>query len=78
VTAGLFEFLDGLDRMVMERGGRVYLAKDARMRPETFRTMYPNFKRWIEIKNATDPAWCFNSNLARRLGMDSSVSRARA
>ena len=42
VTDGLLEFLDTLDAMVLKRGGRVYLAKDARMSPETFRAMYPN------------------------------------
>jgi decaprenylphospho-beta-D-ribofuranose 2-oxidase len=69
VAGGLLEFLDRLDAMVLKRGGRVYLAKDARMRPETFRAMYPNLARWQQIKAAADPNNRFSSSLARRIGM---------
>ena len=69
VQAGLFEFLDQLDRKVLERGGRVYLAKDARMKPEMFRPMYPGFERWREIKASADPRGAFASSLSRRLGL---------
>ncbi len=70
VGYGLFEFLDSLDAMVLRRGGRVYLAKDARLGPETVRAMYPNLARWQEVKAAADPEGRFSSNLSRRLGMD--------
>ncbi len=70
VTDGLFEFLDGLDQMVLRRGGRVYLAKDARLKREVFRAMYPSFGRWQAAKSAADPDNRFSSNLSRRLGMD--------
>ncbi|MHB8384079.1 MAG: FAD-binding oxidoreductase [Candidatus Binataceae bacterium] len=69
VEDGLMEFLDRLDAMVLARGGRVYLAKDARMRPETFRTMYPSLQRWQQIKASADPNNRFSSSLARRIGM---------
>ncbi len=69
VTDGLLEFLDTLDAMVLKRGGRVYLAKDARMRPETFRAMYPNLLRWQTAKALADPNDRFSSSLSRRLGM---------
>ena len=65
--AGLFPFLDRLDEIVVKYGGRVYLAKDARMRPETFRAMYPRLNEWLEVKRAIDPKNCFDSDLARRL-----------
>jgi FAD/FMN-containing dehydrogenase len=55
----LFEALDGL---VLSFGGRVYLAKDARMSAETFRQFYP---KWRHFKNYIDPR--FSSNMARRL-----------
>jgi FAD/FMN-containing dehydrogenase len=56
--------------MVLKRGGRVYLAKDARMRPETFRAMYLEFSAWHAIKSAADPNCRFSSSLSRRLEMD--------
>ena len=70
VTDGLFDFLDSLDAMVLKRGGRVYLAKDARLRPETFRAMYPNLAKWQQAKAVADPNDRFSSSLSRRLGMD--------
>ncbi|HUO05659.1 MAG TPA: FAD-binding oxidoreductase [Candidatus Binataceae bacterium] len=70
VTDGLLEFLDSLDAMVLKRGGRVYLAKDARLRPESVRAMYPNLARWQTVKAAADPEGRFSSNLSRRLGID--------
>jgi decaprenylphospho-beta-D-ribofuranose 2-oxidase len=70
VTDGLLEFLDSLDAMVLKRGGRVYLAKDARMSPETFRAMYPNLGKWQAAKALADPDNRFSSSLSRRLGMD--------
>jgi FAD/FMN-containing dehydrogenase len=72
VTDGLLQFLDGLDQMVLKRGGRVYLAKDARLRPEVFRAMYPGFGKWRAVKAAVDPAWRFSSSLSRRLEMHQS------
>jgi len=70
VTDGLLEFLDSLDAMVLKRGGRVYLAKDARMAPETFRAMYPNLAKWQAAKAVADPNNRFSSSLSRRLGMN--------
>jgi FAD/FMN-containing dehydrogenase len=64
---GLFAFLDGLDAIVLKHGGRVYLAKDARLGAETFRAMYPRFEEWLRIKSKTDPENRFDSDLARRL-----------
>jgi decaprenylphospho-beta-D-ribofuranose 2-oxidase len=69
VTKGLLEFLDQLDAMVLKRGGRIYLAKDARMKPNAFREMYPNLPRWQEVKRAVDPENRLSSSLARRVGM---------
>ncbi len=70
VEPELFPFLDRLDEMVLKRGGRVYLAKDARMRPEVFRAMYPDLPRWQAIKAGIDPNYRFSSSLSRRLCME--------
>ncbi len=69
VVNGLMEFLESLDAMVLKRGGRVYLAKDARLRSETFRAMYPEAERWRRVKSKIDPNNRFSSDLARRVGL---------
>ncbi len=61
------ELLAELDRQVIAWGGRVYLAKDACLSPESFRAMYPRFAEWYRVKQALDPEWRFDSALARRL-----------
>lgn len=65
----LLALLDELDRIVAARGGRVYLAKDARLSPEHFREMYPGLPRFREIRAKVDPEGRFSSSLSRRLGI---------
>jgi decaprenylphospho-beta-D-ribofuranose 2-oxidase len=69
VEPELFPFLDRLDEIVLEYGGRVYLAKDARMRPEVFAAMYAQLGEWLRIKAQVDPNNIFQSDLSRRLGL---------
>lgn len=71
VKDGLWPFLDGLDQLVVEHGGRVYLAKDARLDPATFREMYPAFPKWLGVKRRVDPENRFTSALAERLALAS-------
>jgi decaprenylphospho-beta-D-ribofuranose 2-oxidase len=61
------QLLRALDDVVLKAGGRVYLAKDARMDAASFRAMYPEWPRWLEIKRRVDPEHRFSSVLARRL-----------
>lgn len=60
-----------LDDIVAHAGGRVYLAKDARLAPEAVRAMYPELGRWRGIKEGVDPEGRFSSDLARRVGIAS-------
>ncbi len=65
----LLNCLDRIDTLVVAAGGRVYLAKDARLRPEVFRNMYPRYNEWLAVKRSWDPENKFNSSLAKRLAM---------
>jgi len=65
----LLDLLDRLDDAVASAGGRVYLAKDARLGRESFRRMYPDWSRWKEVRDAADPDQVFQSDLGRRLGL---------
>jgi FAD/FMN-containing dehydrogenase len=69
--------LNEIDDMVLELGGRVYLAKDARLAPERFRRMYPRLNEWLHVKSAVDPCGRFRSDMSSRLGIDRLVADAR-
>lgn len=69
VREGLTRFLYDLDEKTLKHGGRLYLAKDAVMRPETFRAMYPRVDEFMEVRRRLDPESMLSSSLARRLGL---------
>ena len=55
------------DEVLASSGGRVYLAKDARMRPETMAAMYPALGSFREVCERVDPERRLRSDMARRL-----------
>lgn len=58
-----------LDHMVLDAGGRFYLAKDAHASAQTFATGYPRLAEWKSVRSAMDPHGVFVSDLARRLDL---------
>lgn len=67
---GLGRILGRLDEIVAEAGGRVYLAKDSRMKPELVGAMYDRLDEWRELRAKLDPACVFKSDLSRRLSLE--------
>jgi len=61
--------LDDLDAWVLEAGGKIYLAKDSRLAPQTFRAMYRRVDEFSAVKRRVDPDGVLQSDLGRRLGL---------
>ncbi|HTX62094.1 MAG TPA: FAD-binding oxidoreductase [Acidimicrobiales bacterium] len=64
------EVLDELDAIVVDAGGRVYLAKDARLNPARLREMYPALDEFQALRRRLDPDDVLRSDLSVRLGLD--------
>jgi len=69
VRTDLFPFLDELDRVVLDYGGRLYLTKDARMKREIFWASYPGAQRFKELVKKYNPGYRFRSQQSDRLGI---------
>lgn len=61
--------LDAIDDLVVQAGGRIYLAKDARTKPRHLAAMYPGLAEWRHVADRLDPKHVLTSDLDRRLGL---------
>ena len=64
---GVEELLARLERLTLDHGGRVYLAKDAMLSPDGFRAMYSRLPEFQTVLDEVDPDRRLNSDMARRL-----------
>jgi decaprenylphospho-beta-D-ribofuranose 2-oxidase len=66
-ASGVDELLVRLERSVLDHGGKIYLAKDARLSAESFARMYPGLAEFRAMLAEIDPTGRMTSDLARRL-----------
>lgn len=66
----VFPLLNRLDAMVLDLGGRLYLAKDARMSELTFKKSYPKWAHFQEVRANYHASGKFSSIQSKRLGLD--------
>lgn len=69
IEPGLFKLLDKLDLIVTRQGGRIYLAKDARVRREIFEKGYPGIEAFRSLRAEHKMNLKFNSLQSRRVGI---------
>jgi decaprenylphospho-beta-D-ribofuranose 2-oxidase len=58
-----------LDLLIADAGGRIFLAKDACVRPDVLPSMYPGLERWRETRARYDPDAIMRSDLAERVSL---------
>ena len=69
VRDDIFPVLKELDRIVLDHGGRLYLAKDARMPREVFRKGYPRWEEFAALREKYGMSGKFQSLQSKRLGI---------
>jgi decaprenylphospho-beta-D-ribofuranose 2-oxidase len=65
--AGIGDLLTRLERMVLDNGGRIYVAKDSHLSAAAFAAMYPGLAQFRSTLAEVDPEQRMVSDLARRL-----------
>lgn len=69
VSQKAFDLCDRLDRLVLDAGGRLYLTKDSRMSPDTFRAGYPRLSEFEAVRKSYGADGVFVSAQSQRLGL---------
>ena len=69
IEPGLFALLDRLDDIVLKYEGRIYLAKDVRVKKEVFEQGYPKIDTFRALRKKHAMTDKFNSLQSRRVGL---------
>jgi decaprenylphospho-beta-D-ribofuranose 2-oxidase len=67
--AGVEDLHRRLERLTLDHGGRLYVAKDALMAPQTYAAMFPRLDEFRAMLARVDPAGRYQSDMSRRLGL---------
>lgn len=67
--SGIGEMMDRLERITLDHGGRIYLAKDACLSAAGFAAMYPRLDAFRAVLREVDPQARMQSRMSRRLGI---------
>lgn len=68
-SAEVFRVLEEIDGLVVEAGGRLYLAKDARQARRTFEAGYPGLRAFRDVRREIGAEGRVSSQLSARLGI---------
>ncbi|MEM7367837.1 MAG: FAD-binding oxidoreductase [Bacteroidota bacterium] len=71
ISDKLFPFLDTLDRLLLDCGGRIYLTKDVRLSGESLKKMYPDLPKFQQVIRELDPYGYIRSLQSQRLNIHS-------
>jgi decaprenylphospho-beta-D-ribofuranose 2-oxidase len=69
LSKDLFPFLDELDRVVVNYGGRLYLTKDVRMSADMLKKTYPGLEEFKSVIQRLDPEGKVRSLQSERLSI---------
>ncbi len=73
--SGVEELHRNIERIVLDHGGRLYVAKDALMQADSFAQMFPKLDAFREILAKIDPDARFQSDMSRRLKIHPEAAR---
>lgn len=69
ISQGALALMNDLDSLVLDYGGRSYLTKDVRMSEQTFKSSYPEWHRFEEVRERYGAVGKFSSLQSKRLGL---------
>ncbi|MDC0347757.1 FAD-binding oxidoreductase [Gammaproteobacteria bacterium] len=69
LSSSTLKTVSRLEEMTVDMGGRLYLTKDAVMEEKTFKTTYPNWKKFEEVRRKYGAIGKFSSSQSKRLGL---------